>query len=191
MLVINGLRYCPLSSLDTRSLRSCAETFGVSGSALASSPRVPFWVSSSRISTSFLPCAARSFLRVDCDSTFRYCCRGRAEKAEQKNLKYALISEVLRDGGIRIATTVRFSAIPGHGASINAWYTHPHADLHRSQWPLPSLPPPVYVSGPFSLPRSCPSRSNSPAYILESRHTAKAEVCVPSIPVRRVTDCVR
>ncbi|KAI0788362.1 hypothetical protein C8Q74DRAFT_1196413, partial [Fomes fomentarius] len=49
--------------------------------------------------------------------TFRYCCRGRGEKAEQKNLKYALISEVLRDGGIRIATTVRFSAIPGHVAT--------------------------------------------------------------------------
>ncbi|RPD55041.1 hypothetical protein L227DRAFT_510708 [Lentinus tigrinus ALCF2SS1-6] len=45
---------------------------------------------------------------------FRYCCRGRAEKAESKNLRYAFISEVIREGGLVMAIMVRYSAIPGH-----------------------------------------------------------------------------
>ncbi|KAI0688687.1 hypothetical protein C8T65DRAFT_746469 [Cerioporus squamosus] len=46
--------------------------------------------------------------------TFRYCCRGRGEKTEQKNLRYALLSEVIRDGGLLMAIMVRYSAIPAH-----------------------------------------------------------------------------
>ncbi|RDX41829.1 hypothetical protein OH76DRAFT_178085 [Lentinus brumalis] len=46
--------------------------------------------------------------------TFRYCCRGRSEKAEAKNLRYALISEIIREGGLKMAIMVRYSAIPAH-----------------------------------------------------------------------------
>ncbi|KAM5544919.1 hypothetical protein V8D89_001817 [Ganoderma adspersum] len=46
--------------------------------------------------------------------TFRYCCRARAQKVEEKDLKYALLTEVIRDGGLKMAIMVRYSAIPGH-----------------------------------------------------------------------------
>ncbi|RDX41844.1 hypothetical protein OH76DRAFT_178828 [Lentinus brumalis] len=46
--------------------------------------------------------------------TFRYCCRARGEKTEAKSLKYALISGVVREGGLPMAILVRFSAIPSH-----------------------------------------------------------------------------
>ena len=50
-------------------------------------------------------------------STFRYCCRARAQKVEEKDLKYALLTEVIRDGGLKMAIMVRYSAIPGHSTS--------------------------------------------------------------------------
>ncbi|KAI0788371.1 hypothetical protein C8Q74DRAFT_1257601, partial [Fomes fomentarius] len=46
--------------------------------------------------------------------TFRYCCKGRAEKMEEKNLRYALLSAVIREGGLKMAIIVRYSAIPAH-----------------------------------------------------------------------------
>ncbi|RDX41842.1 hypothetical protein OH76DRAFT_1489163 [Lentinus brumalis] len=46
--------------------------------------------------------------------TFRYCCGSRGEKAEQKNLRYALLSEVIREGGLVMAVMVRYSAVPSH-----------------------------------------------------------------------------
>ncbi|TBU41574.1 hypothetical protein BD309DRAFT_1010793 [Dichomitus squalens] len=46
--------------------------------------------------------------------TFRYCCKARGEKAEQKNLRFGLLSEVIREGGFKMAIIVRYSAIPGH-----------------------------------------------------------------------------
>lgn len=50
-------------------------------------------------------------------STFRYCCGSRGEKAEQKNLRYALLSEVIREGGLVMAVMVRYSAVPSHRMS--------------------------------------------------------------------------
>ena len=35
---------------------------------------------------------------------------------EEKDLKYALLTEVIRDGGLKMAIMVRYSAIPGHSA---------------------------------------------------------------------------
>ncbi|KAI0750319.1 hypothetical protein C8Q80DRAFT_684273 [Daedaleopsis nitida] len=45
---------------------------------------------------------------------FRFGCRGRGEKTEKKNLKYALICEVIREGGLPMAVIVRYSTIPPH-----------------------------------------------------------------------------
>ncbi|TFK84645.1 hypothetical protein K466DRAFT_601836 [Polyporus arcularius HHB13444] len=46
--------------------------------------------------------------------TFRYCCRGRNEKSERSSLQYALLSEVIRQGGLKMTIMVRYSAIPAH-----------------------------------------------------------------------------
>jgi hypothetical protein len=43
----------------------------------------------------------------------RYLLRARAERMEKKNMNYGLLSHVIREGGIVMATIVRFSAIPG------------------------------------------------------------------------------
>ncbi|KAH9925871.1 snare associated Golgi protein-domain-containing protein [Epithele typhae] len=48
---------------------------------------------------------------------FKYCCSKRAQKQEEKNLKYALTAEVIREGGLLIAIIVRYSALPGHMAT--------------------------------------------------------------------------
>lgn len=53
----------------------------------------------------------------DC-STFRYGCKARASKFSEKNLTYALMSEVIREGGIMIAIIVRYSTIPPHCESL-------------------------------------------------------------------------
>ena len=50
-------------------------------------------------------------------STFKYFCTARAQKNEQKSVKYALIAEVIRQGGIKMAIMVRYSSIPGHCTS--------------------------------------------------------------------------
>ncbi|KAI0788372.1 hypothetical protein C8Q74DRAFT_677364 [Fomes fomentarius] len=46
--------------------------------------------------------------------TFRVACRGRAQKAEDKNLRYAFLSAVIQEGGFKMAVMMRYSAIPGH-----------------------------------------------------------------------------
>ncbi|RPD69729.1 hypothetical protein L226DRAFT_471340 [Lentinus tigrinus ALCF2SS1-7] len=46
--------------------------------------------------------------------TFRYCCRGRNEKSEKSSLQYALLAEVIRQGGLKLTIMVRYSAIPAH-----------------------------------------------------------------------------
>ncbi|RSH90810.1 Tlg2-vesicle protein [Saitozyma podzolica] len=45
---------------------------------------------------------------------FKYCCRSRAAKLESKNLNYACMSHVVREGGFFIIFVARLSAIPGH-----------------------------------------------------------------------------
>nr|VWP00670.1 SGE1 protein [Ganoderma boninense] len=45
---------------------------------------------------------------------FKYWCRARAKRTEEKNLKYALLAQVVRDGGFKIPVIMRLSAIPGH-----------------------------------------------------------------------------
>lgn len=49
---------------------------------------------------------------------FRYLLRKRAEKMEKKNMSYGLLSHVIREGGIVMATIVRLSAIPGHVSTV-------------------------------------------------------------------------
>ncbi|KAI0706579.1 hypothetical protein C8Q76DRAFT_630288 [Earliella scabrosa] len=45
---------------------------------------------------------------------FRWCCQARGRKFEETRLKYALYAQVVREGGLRVPTIMRFSAIPGH-----------------------------------------------------------------------------
>ncbi|EIW58061.1 uncharacterized protein TRAVEDRAFT_72912 [Trametes versicolor FP-101664 SS1] len=45
---------------------------------------------------------------------FRWFCMARGKKWEEKKLQYALLAEVVRQGGFLIAVIIRFSAIPGH-----------------------------------------------------------------------------
>ncbi|CDO74539.1 hypothetical protein BN946_scf184641.g5 [Trametes cinnabarina] len=45
---------------------------------------------------------------------FRCFCMARGEKMEEKKVKYALLAEVIRQGGFKIACIIRYSAIPGH-----------------------------------------------------------------------------
>lgn len=44
---------------------------------------------------------------------FKYCFRGKAAKLERKNMNYALLAHVVREGGLKIAVICRLSAIPG------------------------------------------------------------------------------
>lgn len=50
------------------------------------------------------------------NSVFRYGCGKRGAKTEEDSLRYALLSEVIRRGGLPMATMVRYSLIPGHCA---------------------------------------------------------------------------
>ena len=45
---------------------------------------------------------------------FKYWCKARANKMEETSLKYALLAQVVRDGGFKIPIIMRFSAFPGH-----------------------------------------------------------------------------
>ncbi|KAF7305554.1 hypothetical protein HMN09_00808300 [Mycena chlorophos] len=45
---------------------------------------------------------------------FAYWCFARAAKAEEKNLRYALLAHTIRKGGLVIAIVVRYSTLPGH-----------------------------------------------------------------------------
>lgn len=45
---------------------------------------------------------------------FKYCLRSTAEKYERKNINYACLSHVMREGGFWIVFMARLSAIPGH-----------------------------------------------------------------------------
>lgn len=44
---------------------------------------------------------------------FKYCCRSRAEKHERKNMAYACLAYVMREGSFWIVIAARLSAIPG------------------------------------------------------------------------------
>ncbi|KAI0655282.1 hypothetical protein C8Q70DRAFT_436819 [Cubamyces menziesii] len=45
---------------------------------------------------------------------FKWLCMSRGKKWELKRLQYALLAEVVRQGGFKVAVIVRLSAIPGH-----------------------------------------------------------------------------
>lgn len=47
-------------------------------------------------------------------SAFRWCCHARGEKMEKKDISYACLARVVREGGFKIALIARYSAIPGH-----------------------------------------------------------------------------
>ncbi|KAF8840464.1 hypothetical protein BDN67DRAFT_1011475 [Paxillus ammoniavirescens] len=45
---------------------------------------------------------------------FRYLFQARAEKEEKRNIQYACLSKIVREGGFKIALIARYSAVPGH-----------------------------------------------------------------------------
>ncbi|EPQ54843.1 hypothetical protein GLOTRDRAFT_43242, partial [Gloeophyllum trabeum ATCC 11539] len=45
---------------------------------------------------------------------FKYCCRSRCEKLEKKQIAYACLTRVVRQGGFRVVLVARYSAIPPH-----------------------------------------------------------------------------
>ncbi|KAI0327055.1 hypothetical protein GY45DRAFT_1373459 [Cubamyces sp. BRFM 1775] len=45
---------------------------------------------------------------------FKWFCMARGRKWEEKKLSYALLAEVVRQGGFKIAVVIRLSAVPGH-----------------------------------------------------------------------------
>jgi hypothetical protein len=47
-------------------------------------------------------------------SLFRSVLRQRAAQYEVKNIEYAVLAGVIRDGGIKVATVARWSIIPNH-----------------------------------------------------------------------------
>lgn len=61
-----------------------------------------------------------SFNLLTSFSAFKYLCRARGDKLEKNKIFYACLARVVRDGGFKIALIVRWSAIPGHCASIEA-----------------------------------------------------------------------
>jgi hypothetical protein len=47
-------------------------------------------------------------------SLFKYLLRTRGARYEEKNVEYAILARVIRDGGIKIAIISRYSVIPSH-----------------------------------------------------------------------------
>ncbi|KIJ67230.1 hypothetical protein HYDPIDRAFT_25702 [Hydnomerulius pinastri MD-312] len=45
---------------------------------------------------------------------FRYLFQNRAQKMEEKNIQYACLAKLVREGGFKIALIARYSAVPGH-----------------------------------------------------------------------------
>ncbi|KAI0788370.1 hypothetical protein C8Q74DRAFT_677119 [Fomes fomentarius] len=45
---------------------------------------------------------------------FKWCCNARGKRYEQTKIKYALYAQVVREGGLKMPTIMRFTAIPGH-----------------------------------------------------------------------------
>ena len=55
--------------------------------------------------------------RTGTRSAFKHWCKARGKRTEETNLKYALLAQVVRDGGFKIPVVMRLSMIPGHRAS--------------------------------------------------------------------------
>jgi hypothetical protein len=51
-------------------------------------------------------------------SLFRYFLRNRALAYEQKQVRYALLAHVIREGGLKAVIIARYSVIPGHRERI-------------------------------------------------------------------------
>jgi hypothetical protein len=47
-------------------------------------------------------------------SLFKYIARERAIKLEEREVEYAILARVIRDGGIKMACVSRYSVIPSH-----------------------------------------------------------------------------
>lgn len=47
-------------------------------------------------------------------SAFKWCCNARGKRYEETKIKYALYAQVVREGGLKMPTIMRFTAIPGH-----------------------------------------------------------------------------
>ncbi|KAF9221083.1 hypothetical protein BS17DRAFT_785884 [Gyrodon lividus] len=45
---------------------------------------------------------------------FRYLFQSRAEKEEKKNIQYACLAKIVREGGFKVALIARYSAVPAH-----------------------------------------------------------------------------
>jgi hypothetical protein len=58
-------------------------------------------------------------------SLFKYLLRTRGARYEEKNVEYAILARVIRDGGIKIAIISRYSVIPSHCMSrsgLSLWH---------------------------------------------------------------------
>ncbi|KAJ9116998.1 hypothetical protein QFC22_004656 [Naganishia vaughanmartiniae] len=74
---------------------------------------------------------------------FKTCFRARAAKLERKNMNYALLAHVVREGGLKIAVMARLSAIPGKAVEyaviavsflfsiLAAWYIYWYMNKSR------------------------------------------------------------
>ena len=47
-------------------------------------------------------------------SAFKLLCMARGKKLEETKIKYALLAQVVREGGFKIPVIMRLSVIPGH-----------------------------------------------------------------------------
>ncbi|KAJ6558111.1 snare associated Golgi protein-domain-containing protein [Mycena capillaripes] len=96
--------------------------------------------------------------------TFKYFCTARGEKMEKKQLSYALLAHVVRQGGFWVVLVIRFSAIPPHFATavfstvgISFWVFTAAAILS-----LPKSFAPVYVGYAMR-----PDNTNSSSTLVE------------------------
>jgi hypothetical protein len=86
-------------------------TASISGSNLTGRSRQVHSLERS-VKPSLAPCSAD--LQFGNFYAFKYCLRGTAEKYEKKNLNYALMAHIVREGGFWIVFVSRLSAIPGY-----------------------------------------------------------------------------
>ena len=95
-----------------RSSLSLSVMSGASESAFASLRLGPS-SASSRTSCASSPSVAKNVTHQH-RSVFRWWLAERGRKFEEKQLKYALYSQVVREGGLRVPCVMRFSLIPSH-----------------------------------------------------------------------------
>ncbi|KLO10012.1 hypothetical protein SCHPADRAFT_943174 [Schizopora paradoxa] len=110
---------------------------------------------------------------------FRLLCRARGEKWERTKINYACLAKIVREGGLKVATIVRWSVIPGH------FSTAVFSTCGMSFWvfsfsAIASLPKhfvPVYVGFALGILRA---DSDAPSIITE-KESVKQHVITYSV----------